>query len=293
MIIEPTIEECVNAFQLAVRANCFDLILIDSLGAVIRAVDFDGKDGSGGDANTQQVGGSSRVITSWVNKANAELTRIEKMENVGSEVIKPAIIYINQVRDVIGSRFPTQGMPGGNALKHMMGTITRVQASGATADRMIGTVDGTKMQVGQRVMCTVEKNKYAPPRRQGGYLFCYEECDEYGFGVDSSDALYSLAVERGVIEAKGRMELVPVIDGRGQAQRQERVLREAQERPRAVRRGVRRGHGRHGERGGGACDMTGRLSGRRGSESSHRWSAARWWWRPAPRAYSRGTSSRG
>ena len=203
VIIEPTIEECVNAFQLAVRANCFDLILIDSLGAVIRAVDFDGKDGSGGDANTQQVGGSSRVITSWVNKANAELTRIEKMENVGSEVIKPAIIYINQVRDVIGSRFPTQGMPGGNALKHMMGTITRVQASGATADRMIGTVDGTKMQVGQRVMCTVEKNKYAPPRRQGGYLFCYEECDEYGFGVDSSDALYSLAVERGVIEAKG------------------------------------------------------------------------------------------
>lgn len=203
IVQEPTIEECVNAFQEVMRAQAFDLIIIDSLGAVIRAVDLDGKDGKGGDANTQQVGGSARVITGWVNKANGELTKLDKLETMGEEVIKPVILYINQVRDDIGSRYPVQGMPGGNALKHMMGTITKVQASNAAADRMWGTVNGNKVQVGTRVICTIEKNKYAPPRRQGGYNFVYQECPEYGFGIDSYDACYSLAVERGVVEARG------------------------------------------------------------------------------------------
>ena len=205
IVQEPTIEECVNAFQQCMRANAFDIIVVDSLGAVIRGVDLDGKDGNGGDANTQQVGGSSRVITQWVNKANGELTKLDKEETLGAEVVKPVVMYINQVRDVIGARFPIQAMPGGNALHHMMGVIVKVSASNATAERMMGTVPGAaeKVQVGTRVTCTIEKNKFAPPRRQGGYKFCYQECPEFGFGIDNYDACYSLAVERGVIESRG------------------------------------------------------------------------------------------
>lgn len=203
IVQEPTIEEAVNAFQECMRAGCFDIILVDSLGAVIRSVDLDGRDGTGGDANTQQVGGSARVITGWVNKANGELTKLDKMENLGEEVIKPVIIYINQVRDVIGARFPTLAMPGGHALPHMMGMIIKVHASGAAGDKLMGTINGQKVQVGLRVTVTLEKNKYARPRSQGGYNFVYQECPEWGFGVDSYDACMSLAIERGVVESRG------------------------------------------------------------------------------------------
>ncbi len=213
IVQEPTIEDAVNAFQECMRNNVFDMIVIDSLGAVIRAVDLDGSDGKGGDANKAQVGGSSRVITGWVNKANGELTKLDMMETAGKEVIKPVIIYINQVRDVIGSRFPMQTMPGGNALKHMAGTITKVSASNATADRKMGTVEGKQVMVGTRVTCTIEKNKYAPARRQGGYDFCYEACPEWTFGVDSVVACYDLAIERGIIEAKGAWAFYKALSG--------------------------------------------------------------------------------
>ena len=198
-----TIEEYVNKTLACIKSNSFDYIVVDSLGAVARSVDVFGKDGDGGDVGVQQVGGSSRVITSMVNLMNSALSAIDKEKYSGHEVVEPVILFINQVRDVIGSRFPMQGMPGGNAFKHMCSVIVKVQASGAAADRMMGTVGGNKRQVGQRVMCTVEKNKFAPPRRQGGYLFCYEPCDEYGFGIDSADALVSLAVERGVVTGRG------------------------------------------------------------------------------------------
>ena len=47
IVQEPTIEDTVNDLQQVMRANVFDYILIDSLGAVMRAVAFDGKDGKG------------------------------------------------------------------------------------------------------------------------------------------------------------------------------------------------------------------------------------------------------
>ena len=203
IIKEPTIEESVNAFQQAMRSCAFDYIIIDSLGAVIRAVDFDGKDGKGGDANKAQVGGASGVITRWVNKANSELITLDKQELAGAEVIKPVIIFINQVRDNFNSPYGGYTMPGGNALRHMSKTIVRVTASGAAADKMWGTVNGKKMQVGTRVTCKIERNKNAPDGRLAGYDFCWEECPEHQFGIDSAAACFDLAVENGVVETRG------------------------------------------------------------------------------------------
>jgi len=203
IIKEPTIEESVNAFQQAMRSCAFDYIIIDSLGAVIRANDFDGKDGKGGDANKAQVGGAASVITRWVNKANAELVVLDKQELSGTEVIKPVIIFINQVRDNFNSMYGGLTMPGGHALRHMSKTIIRVTASNAANDRMFGTVNGKKMQVGTRVTCKIERNKNAPDGRLAGYDFCWEECPEHSFGIDSAAACYDLAVEYGVIEARG------------------------------------------------------------------------------------------
>ena len=203
VIKEPTIEQNVNTFQEVMRSCAFDFIVVDSLGAVVRAVDFDGKDGRGGDASKAQVGGASGVITRWVSKANSELIVLDKMENTGVEVIKPVIVYINQVRDNMNSMYGGHTMPGGHALQHMASVIVKVTASGATADRMMGTVRERKMQVGTRVSCVVEKNKFAPAKRQAGYEFCYEECPEHEFGIGSHMACLELALDYGVVKARG------------------------------------------------------------------------------------------
>lgn len=203
IIKEPTVEEAVNSFQKAMRSCSFDYIVIDSLGSVIRAVDFDGKDGNGGDAGKAMVAGSSGVITRWVNKANSELIVLDKMENSGEEVIKPAIIYINQVRDNMDSMHGGYKMPGGHGLRHMASVVMRVTSSNAANDKLTGTVNGKRQVVGSRVVCKIEKNKYAPKERAAGYEFCYEECPEHEFGIGSHLACLELAIEHGVVEARG------------------------------------------------------------------------------------------
>ena len=203
VVIEPTIEDAVNRSQEVMRANCFDVVLVDSLGAVVRSIDFDGKDGNGGDANKMQVGGASQVITRWVNKMNSELTDLDKLENTGQPVIKPVVIYINQVRADLNSMYGGQTMSGGNALRHGAGVILRVSASNAPGDRIIGTVGRDKVQVGTRVTVTVEKNKYAPPKHQAGYNVVWDDRSEHPFGVDSVLACLDLAVSQGVVAQKG------------------------------------------------------------------------------------------
>ena len=203
IIEEPTVEADINALQQAVRANAFDYIIVDSLGAVMRAVEFDGKDGKGGDAETTQVGGSAKAITRMVNMANAEMVNMDKAEIAGNEVIKPVILFINQVRANIGSPYGGTKMSGGYALEHMSSVVLKVQASGAASDRMWGTVNGNKTQVGCRVTCKIERNKNAPTPRLAGYDFCWEECPEHTFGIDSAAACLDLALEYGVFEARG------------------------------------------------------------------------------------------
>lgn len=203
IVEEPTIEENVNTFQKVMRSCCFDFVVVDSLGAVIRATAFDGKNGDGGDANKTLVAGSSGVITQWVNKANSEFIVLDKMEAAGEEVIKPVLIFINQVRDNFNSMYGGHSMPGGHALQHMANVIIKITASGAAADKIQGTVNGEKQIVGTRVNCKIEKNKYAPKERMAGYNFCFEDCQEHSFGIDSVAACFDLAVKYGVIESRG------------------------------------------------------------------------------------------
>lgn len=203
VVREPTVEDAVNSSQDVLRSCAYDYVLVDSLGAVTRSADFDGKDGQGGDANKAQVGGSAGVITRWVNKVNSELIVLDKLQNCGEDVIKPVVIYINQARDNLKSMYGGLKMSGGHALEHMADVIIRLSASASPSDRLTGTVGRRKEEVGTRVTATIEKNKFAPPKRQAGWDFCWEESEEYGFGIDSVVACFDLAVELGVVEAKG------------------------------------------------------------------------------------------
>lgn len=203
IIEEPTIEQNINTFQTIMRSCTFDYIVIDSIGAMMRETQFDGKDGKGGDASVAVVGGVAKGVTDWINKANGELIVLDKMENAGEEVIKPVIVWINQARANFNSMYGGDTMPGGYALQHQAKVIIKVAASGATADKIKGTVNGQQEQVGIRVTATIEKNKYAPQNRQAGYNFCYEECPEHPFGIDNVAALLDLALKYGSVRMTG------------------------------------------------------------------------------------------
>ena len=203
IVKEPTIEDNINTFQAVMRSCSFDYVVIDSIGAMMKERQFDGKDGKGGDASVANVGGVAKGVTDWVNKANGELIVLDKLESSGEEVIKPVIIWINQVRANMDSMYGGYTMPGGYGLQHQAKVIIRITASGAAQDKIWGTVNNEKVQVGTRVNCTIEKNKYAPKNRQAGFDFCWEESPERGFGIDNISACFDLAIKRGVIESRG------------------------------------------------------------------------------------------
>lgn len=198
-----TVENAVNSLCGIIRQGIFDLIVVDSLGAVARGVEVDGKKGDGGDANAMQVAGSAGVITRMVNRVNAELTRIANQKRSGADVVLPVILYIGQAR--VNLKSPHGGLiiSGGEGLKHACKTITEIRASGAADDARYATIHGERVKVGNRVICKNRKNKLAEPYREAAYMFYFVETDEYPFGVDSADSLLNLALGYNTIVQKG------------------------------------------------------------------------------------------
>jgi recombination protein RecA len=198
-----TVENAANSLSAIIREGIFDLIVVDSLGAVARGVEVDGKKGDGGDANAMQVAGSAGVITRMVNRVNSELTRISNQKRAGSDVVLPVILYIGQAR--INLKSPHGGLiiSGGEGLKHMCKTITEIRASGKADDIKWADVHGERVKVGTRVITKNRKNKLAAPYREAGYMFYYVETEQYPFGVDSADSLVDLAIGYGVVKSSG------------------------------------------------------------------------------------------
>lgn len=198
-------EESVNVSQECVRSGAFDFIVVDSLGAMARRSEVEGKDGKGGDANTSTFGGSAMLIGRLVRVVSSELVKIYRQRKMGEEVIEPAVILINQVRSDPSSRFAgALSFAGGHILEHMLATIMYVQASGKKEDLILGTDStGAKVQVGSVVNVTIQKNKNAPSPRAAQYRFCFEKCPEHEFGVDSARAILDMATLYSIVDQRG------------------------------------------------------------------------------------------
>jgi recombination protein RecA len=200
-----TTEETVDVFQRVLRTGVFDYVVVDSLGAVARNVEVEGKDGTGGDSTTSVYGGSSGLISRMVRIGNSELTRLKRATSAGDERVVPAVLLINQVRaDTNSSYAGALTFSGGYALEHMISTIVRVQASGGAKDILMGTdTTGKQVKVGSLVNITTEKNKQAPSPRAASYQFCYQACPEFEFGVNTLRAIMDIAIPYGFIEQGG------------------------------------------------------------------------------------------
>ena len=166
-------EQALEIADMLIRSGALDLIVIDSVAALVPRAEIEGEMGD------SHVGLQARLMSQALRKITGALS------NSGTTAI-----FINQLREKIGVMFGSpETTTGGNALKFY--------ASVRLDIRRIGSVKDREEVVGNQTRVKVVKNKLAPP-------FKVVEFDiMYGEGVSKTGELIDLGVKAGVIEKSG------------------------------------------------------------------------------------------
>jgi recombination protein RecA len=134
-------EEAMQITEMLVKSNAVDVIVVDSVAALVPKQELEGEIGD------SHVGLQARLMSQSMRKLTGAISRS-----------KTCTIFINQIREKIGVMFGSpETTPGGRALKFY--SSCRVDV------RKIGALKDGEEQVGQRVKCKIVKNKVAPPFR--------------------------------------------------------------------------------------------------------------------------------
>jgi recombination protein RecA len=134
-------EEAMQITEHLVKSNAVDVIVIDSVAALIPKQELDGEIGQ------SHVGLQARLMSQSMRKLTGAIAKS-----------KTVVIFINQIREKIGVMFGSpETTPGGRALKFY--SSCRIDV------RRIGALKDGEEVVGQRVRCKIVKNKVAPPFR--------------------------------------------------------------------------------------------------------------------------------
>jgi len=134
-------EEAMQICEMLVKSNAVDVIVIDSVAALVPRQELEGEIGD------SHVGLQARLMSQSMRKLTGAIAKS-----------KCAVIFINQIREKIGVMFGSpETTPGGRALKFY--SSCRIDV------RRIGALKDGDEQVGQRVKVKIVKNKVAPPFR--------------------------------------------------------------------------------------------------------------------------------
>ena len=134
-------EEAMQIAEMLIKSNAVDVIIIDSVAALIPRQELEGEIGD------THVGLQARLMSQSMRKLTGAIAKS-----------KTCVIFINQIREKIGVMFGSpETTPGGRALKFY--SSCRIDV------RRIGTLKDGEEVVGQRVRAKVVKNKVAPPFR--------------------------------------------------------------------------------------------------------------------------------
>jgi recombination protein RecA len=134
-------EEAMHICEMLIKSNAVDVIVIDSVAALIPKQELEG------DIGDSHVGLQARLMSQSMRKLTGAIAKS-----------KSAVIFINQIREKIGVMFGSpETTPGGRALKFYSSVRLDV--------RRIGQLKDGEEVVGQRVRTKVVKNKVAPPFR--------------------------------------------------------------------------------------------------------------------------------
>lgn len=132
----------------------FDLIIIDSVAAMVPRAEIEGE---AGDAN---VGLKARLMGQLIRKANVELA--------GS---KCALVFINQLRESMEMFAPKFSTTGGNALRFF--SSLRIELSTTAKDRIEKTKDGQKRRIGHNVTAKIIKSRVSKPYTATSFELIY------------------------------------------------------------------------------------------------------------------------
>ena len=166
-------EQALEICELLVRSNAVDLIVIDSVAALIPRAEIEG------DMGASHVGLQARLMSQAMRKLTGVIARSSC-----------TVIFINQIREKIGVMFGSpETTPGGRALKFY--STIRIDI------RRTGTIKDGDIAVGNHVRARVVKNKIAPPFRDAEFDIMFDE------GISTSGDLLDLAVDVDVVNKSG------------------------------------------------------------------------------------------
>ncbi len=166
-------EQALDIVEQLVRSNAVDVVVIDSVAALVPRAELEGEMG---DAH---VGLQARLMSQALRKLTGVISRT-----------KSIVVFINQIRMKIGVMFGNpETTPGGNALKFYSSVRLDI--------RRIATIKEGDNAVGNRVRVKVVKNKVAPPFRQAEFDIVYGE------GISALGDMLDLGAARKIVEKSG------------------------------------------------------------------------------------------
>jgi len=175
MISQPDCgEDALNIAEMLARSNAVDVIVIDSVAALVPKSELEGEIGD------SHVGLQARLMSQALRKLTSTLAKSNT-----------CAIFINQIREKVGIMFGNpETTSGGRALKFYSSVRMDI--------RRIASIKGPEnTDIGNRVKVKVVKNKMAPPFRIAEFDILFNE------GISRMGSIIDLGVEHGIVDKKG------------------------------------------------------------------------------------------